>query len=160
MIQQIKSLVGKDNFAELSIREYTRETDFCYIFNLFMRNFEKGLITLAYYMGPFLFAVNKYVKENPYYFKFNKDMILYRNIQCSEFDFYLYKINLNHIICFPSITSTSIKRVFHPTQLGLKINNNGINTKDLFKITMIFIYKHKEENIAPGIIVLNNKGKI
>ena len=124
-----------------------------------MRNFEKGLISLAYYMGPFLFAVNKYVKENPYYFKFNKNMTLYRNIQCSIFDYYLYRMNLNHIICFPSITSTSTTRVFHPTKLAQKVNNNGNNPNDLIKITMIFIYEHQEDNISPGIIVLDNKGK-
>ena len=159
LIKQIKSLVGKDNFVELSIRQYTGETDFCYIFNRIMRNFEKGLISLAYYMGPFLFAVNKYVKENPYYFKFNKNMTLYRNIQCSIFDYYLYRMNLNHIICFPSITSTSTTRVFHPTKLAQKVNNNGNNPNDLIKITMIFIYEHQEDNISPGIIVLDNKGK-
>ena len=30
-----------------------------------MRNFEKGLISFAYYMGPLLYGLNKYVKENP-----------------------------------------------------------------------------------------------
>ena len=160
LIQQFKSLVNKNNFAELSIREYTRETEFCYIFNRSMRNFEKGLITLAYYMGPFLFAVNKYVKENPKYFKFNQDITLYRNIQCSIFDYYLYRMNLNHIICFPSITSTSLKKgSFNPTIIAKKINNKGINAKDLIKITMIFNYKHKEGNISPGIMVLTNKAK-
>ena len=159
-IDQFNSLVDKKNFVELSIRKYTGETEFCYVFNRAMRNFEKGLIGLAYYMGPFLFAVNKYVKENPYYFKFNKDMTLYRNIQCSIFDFYLYKINLNHIICFPSITSTSIiKGTFTPTPLGQKINNKGMNSKDLLKVTMIFNYKHREDYISPGIIVSNNKGE-
>ena len=124
LIKQFESLVNKPNFAELSIREYTKESGFCYIFNRTMRNFEEGLISFAYYMGPFLFAVNKYVKENPINFKFNKDMTLYRNIQCSIFDFYLYKMNLNHIICFPSITSTSlVKGQFQPTITGQKYNN-------------------------------------
>ena len=160
LIDQFKSLVDKDNFAELSIRTYTGESGFCYIFNRTMRNFDKGLISLAYYMGPFLFAVNKYVKENPINFKFNRDMTLFRNIQCSIFDFYLYKMNLNHIICFPSITSTSIKKgEFTPTNFGQKINNNGIKAQDMIKITMIFNYKHKEKYISPGIIVLKNKGK-
>ena len=159
LIKQIKSLVGKDNFVELSIRQYTGETDFCYIFNRIMRNFEKGLISLAYYMGPFLFAVNKYVKENPYYFKFNKNMTLYRNIQCSIFDYYLYRMNLNHIICFPSITSTaSVRGKFHPTGKAKSYNKNGISSKDMLNVTMIFNYKHNKNNISPGIIVKNNKG--
>ena len=54
-----------------------------------MRNFESGLISLAYFMGPFLFGLNKYVKENPK-FAINKDMTLYRKINCSIYDYYLY----------------------------------------------------------------------
>ena len=30
-----------------------------------MRNFEKGLIKLAYYIGPLLFRLNKYALEHP-----------------------------------------------------------------------------------------------
>ena len=123
-----------------------------------MRNFEKGLMSLAYYMGPFLFAINKYVKENPKKFKFNKDMKLYRNITCPIFDFYLYKMNLNHIICFPSITSTStVKGKFTPTDGTKSYNKNGISDNDMLNVTMIFKYKHKKTNISPGIIVKNNK---
>ena len=65
LIGQFLSLVDKPNFVELSLRLFTDESYFCYIFNRTMRNFEKGLISLAYYMGPFLYAVNKYVEENP-----------------------------------------------------------------------------------------------
>jgi hypothetical protein len=158
LIKKFDSLVDKDNFAELSIRTYTGESGFCYIFNRTMRNFEKGLMSLAYYMGPFLFAVNKYVKENPTKFKFNEDMTLYRNITCSIFDFYLYRMNLNHIICFPSITSTaSVRGKFHPTGKAKSYNKNGISSKDMYNVTMIFNYKHNKNNISPGIIVKNNK---
>jgi hypothetical protein len=156
---KFKSLVDKDNFAELSIRKYTGESGFCYIFNRTMRNFEEGLMSLAYYMGPFLFAVNKYVKENPKKFKFNEDMTLYRNITCSIFDFYLYKMNLNHIICFPSITSTAtVRGQFTPTGGAKSYNKNGISPNDMLNVTMIFSYKHKINNISPGIIVKDNKG--
>ena len=158
LIKQFETLVNKPNFAELAMRLYTEESSFCYIFNRTMRNFEKGSISLAYYMGPFLFSLNKYVKENPINFKFNNDLKLYRNIQCSIFDFYLYKMNLNHIVCFPSITSTSlIKGQFKKTALSKKINE--IDPKNMINITMIFIYNHKESFISPGIMILNNKGK-
>ena len=158
LIGKFKSLINVKNLAELSIRLYTGESGFCYIFNRTMRNFEEGLISLAYYMGPFLFAVNKYVKENPKNFKFNKNMTLYRNITCSIFDFYLYKMNLNHIICFPSITSTSTERgEFTPTSLSQIYNQNGISENDMFNVTMIFNYEHKSSNISPGIIVKDNK---
>ena len=55
-----------------------------------MRNFSKGLISLSYFIGPFLFGLNKYVKENAKNYNFSEDMILYRNISVSLFDFYLY----------------------------------------------------------------------
>ena len=157
LISRFVPLEGKKNFAELAIREYTNESGFCYIFNRAMRNFEPGLISLAYYMGPFLFSVNKYVKDNPGKFAFKQDMKLFRNIQCSIYDFYLYKMNLNHIICFPSITSTStVRDHFNPTMLAKILNKNGMNPKDLICVTMIFDYKHKSSNKSPGIIVGKN----
>ena len=154
---KFKKLVGKDNFVELAIRCYTGESSFCYIFNRSMRNFESGLISLAYFMGPFLFGLNKYVKENPK-FAINENMTLFRNICCSIFDYYLYVLNLNHIICFPSITSTSTdKGKFEPTKQSKSLNNNGMTPDDLISLTMIFSYKHKSSNKSPGIIVKRNK---
>lgn len=159
LIKKFENLKNNDNFVEESIKTYTGESDFCYIFNRTMRNFEKGLISLAYYMGPLLFGLNKYVKDHPNPYSFKEDMTLYRNIVCSKLDFYLYKINLNHIICFPSITSTStVKGKFNPTLKSKEINKIGMSEDDFVKITMIFNYKHIKDNISPGIIVKDNKG--
>ena len=69
-------------------------------------------------------------------------------------------MNLKHIICFPSITSTKTnKENFTPTELSKNINNNGLNEDDMVKVTMIFNYEHEQGNISPGIIVKNYKGK-
>ena len=66
-----------------------------------MRNIERGVIYLAYFMGPFLFELNKYVR-NRKECAFSKSMILYRIFNCTETEFYFYKLNLNHIIyAFP-----------------------------------------------------------
>ena len=160
LVKKFDFLKDNDNFVENSIRKYTGESGFCYIFNRTMRNFEPGLISLAYYMGPFLFGVNKYVKENHDRFGFNGNMTLYRNIQCSVYDFYLYQMNEHHIICFPSITSTStVRGGFTPTGQATSLNTNGIQEEDLVKVTMIFSYTHQNGNISPGIIVKNYKGK-
>ena len=87
-------------------------------------------------------------------------MKLYRLIQCSVYDFYLYQMNEKHIICFPSITSTSLKRgKFTPTGQSKSLNNNGVKEEDMVKVTMIFTYKHQKGNISPGIIVKDYKGK-
>ena len=103
--------------------------------------------------------MNKYVKDHPQNFAFNQDMILYRNLKCSIYDYYLYKLNLNHIICFPSITSTSHgESDFEQTTLGAEANKNGFNEKDMINLTLIFNYKHSKDNISPGIIIKNNTG--
>ena len=153
-------LKDQDNFVELAIKKYTEESKFWYLLNRTMRNFDEGLIiSYAYFMGPFLYGLNKYVKENPTY-GFREDMTLYRDIKCSELDFYLYVINLNHIICFPSMTSTTIntKKVFHPGKVGKQVNNIVPSDDDFVNIKMIFKYKHKPDNISPGIIISNNRG--
>ena len=62
LIEKFKNLVNlknNDEFVEKSIRYYTGKS------NRIMRNFEKGLISFAYYMGPFLYGLNKYVKDDP-----------------------------------------------------------------------------------------------
>ena len=160
LIFMLEDLVDKKNFVELTLRKYTVENGFCYIFNKAMRNFESGLMSLAYFMGPFLFGLNKYVKENPNKFCFNNDMVLYRNIRCSIYDFYLYEMNKNHIICFPSITSTStVRGKFNPTPNSQTYNNTGIKKEDMLNVTMIFNYTHKYGNISPGIIIKDNMGK-
>ena len=160
MIEKFKNLVNLENndiFIERSIRYYTGESNFCYLFNRVMRNFEKGLISFAYYMGPLLYGLNKYVKENPK-FGFSKKMKLYRIIQCSKLDFYQYKLNFGHIICFPSLTSTSsIPIKFKPTKLSQKTNKNI--QEEMVPIKMIFKYKHKSGNISPGIIIEDKKTK-
>ena len=149
LLKKLEEIKNKNNIAESSIRIYTGESIFSYLFNRMMRNAGKDLLSLVYYMGPFLYGLNKYVKENPIPFAFNKNLTLYRNIFLSKLDFYSYQINLNHIICFTSLTSTTLRR----NKLYKNKNNK------LIRLTMIIEYKHQPGNISPGIIVANNKGK-
>ena len=106
-------------------------------------------------MGPLLFELNKYVR---YYkdYAFSKSMTLYRTFKCSETELYLYKLNLNHVICFLSLTSTSSKEIdFTPTSLASNINKTGYDTR---KIELIIKYNHESDNISPGIIIEDKKG--
>ena len=155
LCKQFEGLYDLDNnnkFIERSIREYTDESNFCYLLNKMMRNFESGLISLSYYMGPFLYGLNKYVKENPDYAMLN-NMTLYRYLNCSKLDFYLYKINKGHIICFPAITSTSSKDgSFTPTGKGSNYSDEMITLKLIIK------YHYESGNKSPGIIIENKKG--
>ena len=156
----LKDLVGiKDNnyFVEKSIRLYTNESCFAYLLNKYMRNFEKGLSYLSYYIGPLLYGLNKYIYDNPSFGLF-KQFKLYRIIKCSKIDFYQYKINLGHIICFPSFTSTSYEEIeFKPTDLSDTINNNDDN-KNMLNVKLVLDYSYKNGYISPGIIIDNNKG--
>jgi len=159
LISKFNDLLNiKDNntFVEKCINYYTEEGIFCYLFNRIMRCFEPGLILFAYYMGPFLFGINKYIKENPN-FALSKDMTLYRKLSLTEIEFYSYKLNLGHIICFPSLTSTSSEEInFNPTDLAQSLNNN--NSEKRINIKMIFKYIHKTGNISPGIILEDKEG--
>ena len=122
-----------------------------------MRNFDKDLTKLAYYIGPLLYGLNKYVVDNPSFGLF-KNYKLYRITRCSKLEFYKYKLNLGHIICFPSLTSTSYEPInFKPTNLANKVNNI-VNKESLLNVKMIFDYKYNKGNISPGIIIGNNKG--
>lgn len=77
----------------------------------------------------------------------------YIDILIVKLDFYLYKINKGHIICFPSITSTSSKdKGFKPTGFG------NDNSDEKITLKLIIKYNHKNENKSPGIIVENKKG--
>ena len=148
LLNKLEGIKNKNNIVESSLRVYTSESIFCYLFNKMMREAGKDLLSLVYYMGPFLYGLNKYVKENPIPFAFTKDLTLYRNIIIPKLDFYSYLINLNHIICFTSLTSTTLRR------------SKFYNSKkdNLIRLSMIIEYKHQSGNISPGIIVANNKG--
>ena len=155
-MEHFKQLKESKNFTEDSIRKYTGEGIFCYLLNRVMRNFEKGLIKLAYYIGPLLFGLNKYALEHPDKC-LNENTTLYRKLTLNPLDKYIYKFSVGHIICFPSLTSTSIlKDQFAPTKLAKNINkikNDKENSEEI-KIEMIIKYKHEEGNITPALNIV------
>jgi hypothetical protein len=158
LLKEFKQLNQSENFTEDAIRAYTGETPFCYVLNRVMRNFEKGLIKLAYYFGPFLFGLNKYALEHPDKC-LNKDTTLYRKLRVNPLDKYVYKLSVGHVICFPSLTSTSIVDIkFSPTTLAANVNADPNKNKsekpkkdNMIDIDMIIKYKHFEGNISPAI---------
>jgi len=155
IFMRLKDIKECDIFVEKSIKTYTGESIFCYLFNRMMRNIESGIVLLSYFMGPLLFELNKYVKNHKD-FSFSKSMTLYRSFNCSETEFYLYKLNLNNIICFPALTSTSSKEInFEPTNLASNINKTG---NDSLRVELIFKYNHESDNISPGIIIEDKEG--
>ena len=168
LLKHFEELKASKNFTEDAIKKYTGESVFCYLPNRIMRNFEKGLIKLSYYIGPLLFGLNKYALEHPDVC-LNKDTTLYRKLTVNSLGKYVYKLSVGHIVCFPSLTSTSIlKNRFNPTNLGKDINADPFKNKGEQKdvkdivIEMSINYRHQEGNITPGIDISklsNNKSE-
>ena len=155
IFKELKNSARYNIFVEKTLRKYTGESIFCYLFNRMMRNIEARIVLLSYFMGPFIFELNKYVK-NRKECAFSQNMTLYRKFKCTETEFYLYKLNLNHIICFPSLTSTSSKDInFSPTSLAGEINKKG---DDFLIVKLIIKYHHENDNISPGIIIEDKLG--
>ena len=153
----LSDLETNNQFIEQSIKEYmNNESSFCFIFNRKLNNFEKWIIPFSFYMGPFLYGFYKYTKDNPD-FAISKKITLYKIFKSSKLDFYQYKYNLGHIICFTSLTLTSSNKIkFEPKQFPQKINDNK---DEIVIVKLIITYNYKKGSISPGIIIGEKKLK-
>ena len=139
--KDFKTLTNSKNFIEDALRLYIEQNSYCYIINSAMRTFDNHPIKLAYFIGPFLFGLNKYILDHPEK-GLKNNTTLYRNININPLDKHIYTLAVGHIICFPAFTSTSILRNnFEPT-----------NDKTI-RIEMIIQYYHSEGNISPGLYI-------
>ena len=126
------------NFTEDAIKKYCEEGKFRNKINQVLENFEKGLVQLAYFVGPFLFGLNKYALEHPDK-SLSRDTTLYRRLILSPFEKY-YTFVKKHIICFTSFTLAYTK--------DTKIKNKK---EEDIEIEMVIKYIHQEGNISPAI---------
>lgn len=147
LLNHFRELKLSKNFLEDAVYKYTLQSPFCYFINGALRNFDESLINVAYYIGPLLFGLIKYAIDHPE-LSINKDITLHRIIKLNPLDLYNYELAVGHIICFPSLTSTSIYNSFIPTPIYQSTNNEN---EDILRIEMIIKYKHKNGNIPPGI---------
>lgn len=138
-----QKLKNSQNFTEDAIRFYTKQDSYYNIINSAMRTFDNHPIKLAYFLGPFLFGLNKYVLDHPEK-GLRNNITLYRYININPLDKYIYTLAVGHIICFPALTSTTILRDnFEPT-----------NDKRI-RVEMIIQYYHSDGNISPGLFIKN-----
>ena len=147
---ELANIEDNNQFIELSLREYTNNGSFSYLFKKSLRNFGKGLILFANYLGPFLYGLYKYVNDNPR-FALTKKIELYKIIKCSNYDYYRFKYNLNHIVCFTSLIVTS--------SAPIKYTPDEQEKDDKLLIKLIFKYSYEKGDISPGIVIDNKKGK-
>ena len=154
IFNKLAKLETNNQFIEQSLREYTNQSNFYHLFNRPLKYYGKGLISFSYFMGPFLYGLNKYVRDNPK-FAMTKKMELFKIIKCSRLEFYQYKLNLGHIICLTSLVSTS------SSEINYKSKENDNNLIEVDNDTMIvklkFKYIHKKGNISPGIVIEDKK---
>lgn len=152
--QKINEIMNKllysKNFTLDCIKYYTSE-NLCYIFNKTLRDIGKNYDGMSHFVGPFYYALFKFLHDNPQK-GLNKSVTLYRDVQMNIFDFYLYHLSLNDIICFISFTSTTIlKNLNFKSTYNSKLVNNSKST-DLF-VKMIIRYNYEYGNISPGIYI-------
>ena len=149
----ITNLKNSKNFLKESLRFYTDETNYIYIFNKTMRKIGEGLERLSFLFGPMYYSMVKYLKNHPYQ-ALNRDITLYRTISINEYELNLYNMYVNKIICFPSFTSTSTKIKFSPTKNASDVNNP--NNEEKIIILLELHYRYQFNNIYQGMFLDQN----
>ena len=109
LIKTINNMGKRNDFLIKALEFYTSENGFVYFINRIMRQIDRGETKLSFLIGPMYYSLIRYVKRNPK-FALQKDTILYRNIVTNLYDLNVFNMAKNKIICFPSFTSTSLKK--------------------------------------------------
>ena len=150
--QIMKDLFKSKNFTLDCLKYYTGN-NLCYLFNKTLRDIGKNYDGMSHFIGPFDYALFKYLKDNPDK-GLNKNLTLYRDVKMSILDLYLYFLSLSDVICLASFTSTTIlKNLNFESTYNAKIINNS-KSSDIH-VKMIFKYKYFFGNISPGIFIKN-----
>jgi hypothetical protein len=126
------------------IEAYTGETKLCYSLNKWLRDCESNQYDdIKYFAGPFSYTLYKFANDNKEQGIY-KTKTFYRKMTIKLSDYYLYKIFLGELICFPAFTSTSekdISKYNFPTAIAKDINNLSPND-----ISVVLIIKYKCKN--------------
>ena len=148
IITIMEKLLRSDNFPEECIKYYTGE-NLCYVFNKALRNFDKYYVEMVHFIGPFYYGIFKYALNSEKQLK--EKTILFRDLTMDRLDLYSYQFCEKDIICFPSFTSTTLKKElnFTPSNNANKINNDQIEEKSYVK--MIIKYDPHGKCIPQGL---------
>lgn len=126
------------------IKVYTGETYLCYTLNKWLRNLnDYEYEYIKYFAGPFSYALYRYANNNRKQGIFSSKTF-YRKMTIKMSDYYLYKVSIGELICYPSFTSTSeqdMTKYSFPTEIAKKINNITIND-----ITVLLIINYNCKN--------------
>lgn len=134
------------------IEAYTGETTLCYSLNRWLRNLnEYEYNGLQYFAGPFSYALYKYAYDRKnqgiYYTK-----KFYRKMTIKLSDFYMYKIFIGELICYPAFTSTSekdISKYNFPTATAIEVNK--LTANDISVVLIIEYICYNKNDSTPCI---------
>jgi hypothetical protein len=120
------------------IEAYTGETKLCYSLNKWLRDLEENVYNnIKYFAGPFSYALYQFAhndrKEGIY-----KSKTFYRKMTIKLSDYYLYKMYIGELICYPAFTSTSekdISKYDFPTSNAIEVNN--LTSNDISVVLII-----------------------
>ena len=136
------------------IKAYTGETYLCYTLNKWLRNLDNYEYDyIKYFAGPFSYALYRYAKYNINQGIFSSKTF-YRKMTIKLSDYYLYKISIGELICYPGFTSTSemdMTKYSFPTDIAKEVNNITFND-----ITVLLIIDYSCQNflnVTPCICV-------
>ena len=112
------------------IEAYTGETELCYSLNRWLRNLDNNQYdSIKYFAGPFSYALYQYANKNRVHGIY-QSKTFYRKMTIKLSDYYLYKIFVGELICYPAFTSTSekdISKYNFPTNIAIEVNNLSAN---------------------------------
>ena len=145
--ERIEKFKDSKTFLDDMLEFYTSESKYVYLFNKTMRNIEIGMERLSFLIGPMYYAIVRFLVKYPD-LMLKERKVLYRNIYINEYDLETYLMTEGSIICFPSFTSTSIKKGFCPTSNALNVNY--IKSKKIL-LNMVLTYEYKYKNIPQGM---------
>ena len=120
------------------IEVYTGETTLCYSLNRWLRNcIENEYEKIKYFAGPFSYALYKYAHDYSEHGIY-KSKTFYRKMTIKLSDYYLYKLSVGELICYPAFTSTSekdISKYNFPTSIAIEVN--GLTLNDVSVVLII-----------------------
>ena len=135
------------------ITAYTGETKLCYSLNKWLRDCDSSDYEgIKYFAGPFSYALYKYAYNDKNQGIYH-NKTFYRKMTIKLSDYYLYKISIGELICYPAFTSTSekdISKYNFPTSTAIDVNK--INQNDISVVLIIKYYYSNNYSLFSKIL--------
>ena len=151
LIKKIEKIYSqsKEEMPKNIIITYTSETGIVYLVNKYLRECEmENYQQISGYVSSLIYSMEYLLNKNIIYGVY-RNVTLYRGIMLKISDLCLYSFSINKIVCFPSFTSTSIRKNeinAFPTDMAKKINE----LDNQYCVIMKIDYVYQEGNYSPA----------